>query len=59
MGELGTNLPEEEQEAILNHRGTRQIQNSLGFRLSWLPVDPQVRLSTPANLAINIQRTEA
>jgi hypothetical protein len=59
MDELGTNLPMDEQESILKHRGTRQIKNSLGFDLSWLPVERQLRLSEPADLAINLQRVEA
>ena len=59
MGELGSNLPVEEQEAILKHRGTHRITNSTGFNLSWLPVEPQVRLSTQANLAVNLQRVKA
>jgi hypothetical protein len=59
LGELGTNLSVEEQEAILKHRGTRRITNSLGFNLSWLPAEPQVRLAARANLAINLQHVEA
>jgi hypothetical protein len=59
MGELGANLPADEQETILNQRGTRRIQNSIGFDISWLPAERQLRLSAPANLAINIQRVEA
>jgi hypothetical protein len=58
LGELGANLPEEEQAAILNHPGTNRIQNSMGFKVSWLPVEPQVRLSIRADLAINLQRLE-
>jgi hypothetical protein len=59
LGELGANLPLDEQEAILKHRGAHRITNSIGFNLSWLPVEPQLRLSPRANLAINIQRVEA
>jgi hypothetical protein len=59
MGELGSNLPVSEQEAILNHRGTSRITNSSGFNIAWLPVEPQVRLSASANLAIHLQRVEA
>ncbi|HKY53592.1 MAG TPA: hypothetical protein VJM08_04760, partial [Anaerolineales bacterium] len=59
IGELGANLPMDEQEAILKHRGTRRIQNSIGFKLSWLPEEPQLRLLAPADLAINLQRVEA
>jgi hypothetical protein len=49
----------EEQESILEHRSTHRIQNSIGFDVSWLPVEPQLRLSAPADLAINIQRVQA
>src|ERR1051325_7201004 len=59
LGELGTNLSVEEQEAILKHRGTRRITNSLGFNLSWLPAEPQGRPAARANLAINLQHVEA
>jgi hypothetical protein len=59
LGELGANVPVAEQEAILNHRGTSQIKNSIGFNLSWLPVETQLRLSAPADFAINLQRVEA
>ena len=59
LGELGANLPADEQTAILYHPGTRRIENSLGFNVSWLPVESQIRLEAPANLAINIQSMEA
>jgi hypothetical protein len=58
LGDLGTNLPTEDQEVILNHRGTRRITNSIGFDLSWLPSEPQVRIDPPINLAINIQHVD-
>ena len=58
MGELGTNLSMAEQETILKHRGTRQIKNSIGFKLSWLPVEPQLRLLRSPDLAINLQKVE-
>jgi hypothetical protein len=58
IGELGKNLSTEEQDTILNHRGTQQIKNSLGFDVSWLPGEPQIQLSAQANLAINLQRVE-
>jgi hypothetical protein len=58
IGELGTNLPVDEQDAILKHWGTRGITNRAGFSLSWLPREPQLRLFTPADLAINIQRVD-
>jgi hypothetical protein len=56
LGELGANLSPDEQESLLKHRGTRRIQNSLGFDVSWLPVEPQIRLSPQADIAINLQR---
>jgi hypothetical protein len=59
VGELGTNLPMDQQEAILKHRGTHQITDSLGFNLSWLPTQPQLRLSRQANLAVNLQRVQS
>jgi hypothetical protein len=59
MGELGTDLSAGERDTVLNHRGTRQIKNSVGFDVSWLPGEPQIRLSGPANLAIHLQRLEA
>lgn len=59
MGELGTDLSADERDTVLNHRGTRQIKNSVGFDVSWLPGEPQIRLSGPTNLAIHLQRLEA
>jgi hypothetical protein len=59
IGELGTNLSLNEQQALLRHRGTSQIDDSSGFNPSWLRAEPQIRLSAPANLAINLQRVEA
>jgi hypothetical protein len=58
IGELGTNLPVEERDGILKHWGTRQINNGAGFDASWLPTEPQMKLSASANLAINLQRVE-
>jgi hypothetical protein len=59
IGELGTNMPVEERDEILKHWGTRQVNNIMGFDPSWLPTEPQLRLTSPANLAINLQRVEA
>jgi hypothetical protein len=42
----------------LKHWGTRQVQSSAGFDLSWLPVEPQLQVSTPADLAVNLQRVD-
>jgi len=58
MGELGINLPVGEQESIIKHRGTHRVTNSSGFKLSWLPAEPQLRLPALANLAINLQQVE-
>jgi hypothetical protein len=59
IGELGSNLPFEERDAILKHWGTRQVKNGAGFDLSLLPEQQQIRISASANLAINLQRVEA
>jgi hypothetical protein len=59
MGELGTNLPLAEQEAILTHPNTRRNEDRTGADLTWLPVNLYLRLSSPAELAINAQRVEA
>ena len=58
MGDLGTNLSAGEHSALLNHQGTRRIEVGAAFDLNWLPHEQQVRLSTPADLAINLQRVE-
>jgi hypothetical protein len=59
MGELGTNLSPAEQKDILSHRGTSQITNSIGFNISWLPVEPQIRLSPQAHVAVHLQRVDS
>ena len=59
MGELGANLPTEERDAILNHQGTRRVEVGAAFDLNWLPFGPQVQLSVPADIAINLQRVES
>jgi hypothetical protein len=58
MGEIGVNLPATEREAILKHPGTRQMETGAGFDLAWLPFGLQLRLSAPADIAINTQRVE-
>jgi hypothetical protein len=55
MGDLGSNLPHEEQKAILNHYGTRRLQTGGKFHIDWLPFGQQLKLSAPANVAINFQ----
>ncbi len=59
VGELGSNLPHAEREAILEHRGTRHVEVVTGFDLTWLPLGQQLHLSTPADIAINLQRVDA
>jgi len=58
MSELGANLSSEEQEAILNHQGTRQVEVAAAFDLNWLPFGQQLQLSVPADIAVNLQRVE-
>lgn len=58
LGDLGTNLSAGEHSTILNHQGTRRVEVGAAFDLNWLPHEQQVRLSTPAALAINLQRVE-
>jgi hypothetical protein len=59
IGELGSNLPNEQQNAILNHYGTRQLQTGGKFKLDFLPFGQQLKLFAPANVAINLQRVDA
>jgi len=56
IGELGTNLPSAERDAILNHQGTRRVEVGAAFDLNWLPFGQQVQLSVPADIAVNLQR---
>ena len=58
MGELGSNLPQEKRDAILNHPGTRTIESNARFDLDWLPFGKQLQLSLPADIAINLQRVQ-
>jgi hypothetical protein len=59
MGELGANLSSVEQETILNHRGTHQVETGAKFGLDFLPFGQQLHLSAPADIAINAQRIES
>jgi len=59
MGELGANLSSEPREAILNHQGTSRVEIGARFELEWLPFGRQMNLSTPADLAINLQSVES
>lgn len=58
MGELGANLSQEEQDAILNHPGARRVDVGAAFDLNWLPYGQQLQLSTPADIAVHLQRVE-
>jgi hypothetical protein len=58
VGELGANLTAAEREEILQHPGTRRIEDGARFDPAWLPFGLQIRLSAPANIAINTQRLE-
>jgi hypothetical protein len=55
IGGLGTNLEEVKQKALLEHPGTTRLPVG-GFEPGLLDSGPQVSISTPSNLAINIQR---
>ena len=59
IGELGANLAFAEREAILAHPGTSRVENRKGFDLAWLPFGQQVRLSAPADIAINVQQVDS
>ncbi|HET6821225.1 MAG TPA: hypothetical protein VFH34_01185, partial [Anaerolineales bacterium] len=59
MGELGANLSDDKRNALLNHQGTHRVEAGAAFDLNWLPQEQQLRLSTPADLAINLQRVES
>ena len=59
MGELGANQPSAEGDAILNHQGTRHVEIGAAFDLNWLSFDQQLKLSVPADIAINLQRVES
>jgi hypothetical protein len=57
-GELGLNLSAEERERILDHPGTRHVETGAKFDLAWLPSGQQLHLSSPIDVAINLQRVE-
>ena len=58
VGELGSNLPSTQRDAILTHPGARQVEVSAAFELNWLPLGQQLQLSIPAEIAVNLQRVE-
>jgi hypothetical protein len=59
MGDLGANVSSEEMDASLNHPGTRRVEVGAAFDLNWLPFGQQITLSTPADIAIHLQRVDS
>ncbi len=59
LGELGSNLPEDQRRKILNHPGSIQVEAQALPWLELLPGGPQLRLFSPVDLATNLQRVEA
>ena len=58
-GELGANLAEAERTAILDHPRTRRLDDRAEFDPAWLPSGLQLHLSSPADIAVNLQRVES
>ncbi|MEN4098357.1 MAG: hypothetical protein ROW52_00415, partial [Anaerolineaceae bacterium] len=58
IGELGANLPGEERNAILKHKGTMRVEFGPTFDLTWLPFGPQIRLSASTDMAVNLHRVD-
>jgi hypothetical protein len=56
LGELGTNLPPELLEPILDHAGTRRVPVGPTIAVENLLEDPQVRVTPGGDLMINVQR---
>jgi hypothetical protein len=59
VGELGTNLPPATRKRILGHPATTVIARQRPFAISDLPEGPQVRVTPPNDLMINVQRIGA
>lgn len=57
LGELGQNLPDDQQQALLRHANT-SVFGSDQFGLEHIPGGVQVQLSAQVNLAMNIQRAK-
>jgi hypothetical protein len=55
LGGLGDNLPESEQQALLNHPNLTRLPTG-SFQMEQLPGGPQLQLQPAASLAVNIQR---
>jgi hypothetical protein len=58
LGTPGTNLPEDNRRTLLEHKRTMIIDPQREFVLADIPVDPQVRIQTAVDVAINLQRVE-
>jgi hypothetical protein len=56
LGELGTNLPSEMVRPILEHPGTLQMDPGRSFSIDELPIGPQVRVTPPCDVMVNLQR---
>jgi hypothetical protein len=56
LGDLGTNLPPDTVQAILGHPGTLRMDAGHPFSADDLPIGPQVRVTPPCDVMVNIQR---
>jgi hypothetical protein len=59
MGELGANLSPDERGVILEHPNTRRVEDVDRFDPAWLPLGPQVRYSSQADIAVNLQKVDS
>jgi hypothetical protein len=59
MGELGANLPTTERGTILEHPNTHLVEDVDRFDLAWLPLGQQVRYTSRADIAVNLQRVDS
>ena len=59
LGALGTNLPNEVMQPILDHPGTRRAQFSAAMIVGDLVEEPQVFVTPGSDLMINVQRAGA
>jgi hypothetical protein len=59
MGELGANLPTRERGTILKHPNTHQVEDVDRFDPAWLPLGQQIRYSSRADIAVNLQRVDS
>jgi hypothetical protein len=58
LDELGTNLPPETMQPILNHPGTLRLETGRPFTSDDLPLGPQARVTPSGDLMINVQRVD-